>query len=144
MVFKLSLACFFHFLSTISCNLNQGRLSKIILKINHLQNSYNHVAELTMFLTFEGGAHLSSRNSTMRTMLHLEAMEPSDLISKLFHPEVLMPRIFEPGVMSTALEGILKPEVIVVHVAQNAVAFFASCLAWYEHLFLIIQVFAFD
>ena len=55
-----------------------------------------------------------------------------------------MPRIFEPGVMSSALEGILKPEVIVVHVAQNAVAFFASCLAWYERLFLVILVFAFD
>ena len=98
-----------------------------------------------MFLTFEGGAHLSSRNFTMRTTLpHSDSMEPSDLISKLLHPEVLMPRIFEPGMMSSALEGILKPEVIVVHVAQNAVAFFASCLAWYEHLFLIIQVFAFD
>ena len=103
------------------------------------------VTELTMFLTFEGGAHLSSRNSTMRTMLHLDsAMEPSDLISKLLHPEALMPRIFEPGTMSSALAGILKPEVIVVHVTQNAVAFFASCLAWYEPLFLIIQVFAFD
>lgn len=71
-------------------------------------------------------------------------MEPSDLISKLFHPELLMPRIFEPGVITSAMEGILKPEVIVVHVAQNAVAFFASCLAWYQHLFLIIQVFALD
>ena len=99
-----------------------------------------------MFLAFEGGAHLSSRNSTMRTMPHSDsfAMEPSDLISKLLHPELLMPWIFEPGMMSSALEGILKPEVIVVHVAQNAVAFFASCLAWYEHLVLIIQVFAFD
>ena len=102
--------------------------------------------ELTMFLTFEGGAHLSGRNTTMRTTLpHSDsAMESSDLISKLLHPEVLMPRIFEPGVITSALEGILKPEVIVVHVAQNAVAFFASCLAWYEHLFLIIQVVAFD
>ena len=72
------------------------------------------------------------------------AMEPSDLISKLLHPEALMPRIFEPGTMSSALAGILKPEVIVVHVTQNAVAFFASCLAWYEQPFLIIQVFAFD
>ena len=99
-----------------------------------------------MFLTFEGGAHLSGRNSTMRTTVphSVSAMEPPDLISKLLHPEVLMPRIFEPGVMSSALAGILKPEVIVVHVAQNAVAFFASCLAWYERLFLVILVFAFD
>ena len=35
-------------------------------------------------------------------------MEPSDLISKLFHPELLMPRIFQPGVITSALAGMAR------------------------------------
>merc|ERR1719150_770410 len=105
MDFKRSLLCFFIFLSPISCYRNQG------------------------------GPIFINRNSSALILPFsppISSWSPpaSDAISQLLHPEA---RIFQPGTMSRALDGILQPEVIVVHVAQNAVAFLASCLAWYHH-----------
>ena len=129
MIFK-TLPSFILFLSPISCYLGQGMFQSyhrhfiIFIVINH-----------SITIIIQGGPTLSQRNSTILIPPYSAATPwtlAPDLIFDLLQPEAL-PRILQPGTMSRALAGILEPNVIVVHVAQNAVAFLASCVAWYDH-----------
>merc|ERR1712037_1096529 len=87
----------------------------------------------------EGAPIFSQRNSTFSEATSWTRRAPESAIFELLQPEALprilqletLPRMLQPGTMSRALAGILEPDVIVVHVAQNAVGFFTSCLAWW-------------
>ena len=103
------------------------------------QRRYLHPGHSSNIIIIVQGAPIfSQRNSTFSEATSWTRRAPESSIFELLQPEAL-PRILQPGTMSRALAGILEPDVIVVHVAQNAVGFFASCLAWYHHQLFKIQ-----